>query len=227
MGENHIPVITVDGPSGVGKGTISYLLAQKLGWHLLDSGALYRLTALAALNRGVALDDEAAVAAIGRELDVEFLAQDGGEIKVILEKQDVTNDIRTEQAGENASRVAALPALREALLQRQRDFAVAPGLVADGRDMGTTVFPSAAHKFFLDASAEVRAERRYKQLKQKGFSASLRSLIEEIEQRDQRDRSRAVSPLRAAADAITIDTSHMSIDEVFSEVYSHCSQFHR
>jgi CMP/dCMP kinase len=222
-----IPVITIDGPSGVGKGTISRLLAQKLGWHLLDSGALYRLTALAASRHGVALDDEVAVASIGRELPVEFLAEGDEELKIILEKQDVTNDIRSEQAGENASRVAALPLLREALLQRQRDFAVLPGLVADGRDMGTTVFPEAVHKFFLDASAEVRAKRRYNQLKQKGFSASLRSLIEEIEQRDQRDRSRAVSPLRAADDAITVDTSLMNIDEVFNEVYSQCSEFHR
>lgn len=221
------PVITVDGPSGVGKGTISHLLAKKLGWHFLDSGALYRLTALAAVNHGVALEDEPAVADIARNLGVEFLAGGDGEIKVVLENQDVTNDIRTEQAGNNASRVAALPAVREALLQRQRDFASAPGLIADGRDMGTTVFPKAARKFFLTASAAVRAERRYKQLKEKGFDANLSSLIEEIEQRDERDRSRTTSPLRPADDAVIIDTSDKGIDEVFAEVLSHCGEIIR
>lgn len=220
-----IPVITVDGPSGVGKGTISHLLAKKLGWHFLDSGALYRLTALAAVNRGVALEDEPAVADIARSLDVEFIAGDSGEVKVILENQDVSLDIRTETAGNNASRVAALPAVREALLQRQRDFAAAPGLIADGRDMGTTVFPQASRKFFLTATAEVRAERRYKQLKEKGLDANLISLIEEIEQRDERDRTRSASPLRPADDAVTIDTSAKSIDEVFAEVLTHCGSF--
>jgi len=222
-----IPVITVDGPSGVGKGTISQLLAKNLGWHFLDSGALYRLTALAAVNRGVALEDESAVADIARTLDVEFVATDSGEVKVILENQDVSRDIRTEKAGNNASKVAALPAVREALLQRQRDFAAAPGLIADGRDMGTTVFPQAAKKFFLTASAAVRAERRYKQLKEKGFDANLNSLIEEIEQRDERDRSRSASPLRPADDAVSIDTSDKSIDEVFNEVLSHCDEIIR
>ncbi|MGM0593257.1 MAG: (d)CMP kinase [Pseudomonadota bacterium] len=217
------PVITVDGPSGVGKGTISQLLAKKLGWHFLDSGALYRLTALAALRRGVALEDEPAVAEVARTLDVAFIPTDSGGIKVILDNQDVTDDIRTEKAGNNASKVAALPAVREALLQRQRDFAQTPGLVADGRDMGTTVFPHARHKFFLTASARVRAERRYKQLKEKGFDANLSSLIEEIEQRDERDRSRSSSPLRAADDAVVVDTSDKSIDEVFAEVWSYCA----
>jgi cytidylate kinase len=218
-----IPVITVDGPSGVGKGTISQLLARKLGWHFLDSGALYRLTALAAVKRGVSLEDEQAVANIARGLDVEFIAGDDGEVEVILENQDVSLDIRTEQAGNNASKVAALPAVREALLQRQRDFAIAPGLIADGRDMGTTVFPRATRKFFLTATPAVRAERRYKQLKEKGLDANLNSLIEEIEQRDERDRTRSASPLRSADDAVTIDTSAKSIDDVFAEVLSHCA----
>lgn len=224
---NTIPVITVDGPSGVGKGTISQLLAKKFGWHFLDSGALYRLTALAALRHGVALDDEAAVAAIARTLDVKFVAAEGGDVRVMLENQDVSADIRTEQAGNNASKVAALPAVREALLQRQRDFAEAPGLIADGRDMGTTVFPQALRKFFLTASPQVRAERRYKQLKEKGLDANLSSLIEEIEQRDERDRSRSASPLRPADDAVAIDTSSKNIEQVLDEVLSHCGQIIR
>ncbi|MDH5785292.1 MAG: (d)CMP kinase [Chromatiales bacterium] len=217
-----VPVITVDGPSGVGKGTISHLLAQHFGFHFLDSGALYRLTALAALRRGVDLTDEGAVAAIATNLDVVFLHDSSGEVKILLENQDVSLDIRTEKAGNNASKVAVLPAVRAALLQRQRDFAEAPGLVADGRDMGTTVFSQASVKLFLTASAEVRAERRYKQLIEKGLDANLRGLIEEIEQRDERDRSRSTSPLRPADDAITLDTSNRSIEEVFAEALNHC-----
>jgi cytidylate kinase len=217
-----VPVITVDGPSGVGKGTISHLLAHHFGWHFLDSGALYRLTALAAQRHGVDLGDEAALAVVAAGLDVAFLPDDAGEVRVILENQDVSRDIRSETAGNNASRVAVLPAVRAALLQRQRDFARPPGLVADGRDMGTTVFAQAAVKLFLTASAEVRAQRRYKQLKEKGLSANLRGLIEEISLRDERDRTRSASPLRPADDAVTIDTSNKSIAEVFAEALSHC-----
>ena len=223
MNKQGIAVITVDGPSGVGKGTISHLLATHFSFHFLDSGALYRLTALAAQRHGVDYADELSVAKIAATLDVSFLPNDSGELKVILENQDVTNDIRTEVAGNNASKIAVLPAVREALLQRQRDFAQAPGLIADGRDMGTTVFPQADVKFFLTASAEVRAERRYKQLKEKGLDANLRGLIEEIQQRDERDRSRSASPLRPADDAITLDTSNKRIDEVFAEALSHCT----
>jgi cytidylate kinase len=222
MSAQHVAVITVDGPSGVGKGTISHLLAGHFGFHFLDSGALYRLTALAAHNHGVDFGDEEALAEIAAKLDVAFLPDDSGEVRVVLENQDVSTEIRTEIAGNNASKVAVLPAVREALLQRQRDFAKVPGLIADGRDMGTTVFPQATVKLFLTASAEVRAERRYKQLIEKGLDANLRGLIDEIRQRDERDRSRSVSPLRPAEDAITIDTSTMSIEQVFAEALRHC-----
>ncbi|GAB4294660.1 MAG: (d)CMP kinase [Thiohalomonadaceae bacterium] len=217
-----IPVITVDGPSGVGKGTISQLLTRRFGWHFLDSGALYRLTALAARRQGVAFDDEAALARVARELAVEFRPQEVGELQIFLSGQEVSRDIRTEQAGNDASRVAAVPAVREALLARQRAFLQPPGLVADGRDMGTTVFPDAPLKIFLTASAEVRAQRRYNQLKDKGLDANLRSLFVEIAERDERDRNRSVSPLRPAEDAVVIDTSTLGIEEVLAAVLAEC-----
>lgn len=217
-----IPVVTVDGPSGVGKGTISQLLTRHFGWHFLDSGALYRLTALAARRQGVAFDDEASLARAARELPVEFRPQEAGDLQIFLSGQEVSRDIRTEQAGNDASRVAAVPAVREALLARQRAFLQPPGLVADGRDMGTTVFPDAPVKIFLTASAEVRAQRRYNQLKEKGLDANLHSLFIEIAERDERDRNRSVSPLRPADDAVVIDTSALGIEEVLAAVLAEC-----
>lgn len=217
-----IPVITIDGPSGVGKGTVSQLLTRRFGWHFLDSGALYRLTALAARRQDVAFDDVDRLARVARELAVEFRPQEQGDLMIFLLGQEVSKDIRTEQAGNDASRVAAVPAVREALLERQRAFLQPPGLVADGRDMGTTVFPAAPLKIFLTASAEVRAQRRYNQLKEKGFDANLHSLFVEIAERDERDRNRTVSPLRPAADAVVIDTSTLGIDEVLAVVLAEC-----
>ena len=221
MNWNNVPVVTVDGPSGVGKGTISQLLAKRLGWHFLDSGALYRLTALAAKRKRVALDDERALGELAGSLDVHFEAGEyGGTALVFLGKQDVTNDIRTEACGSDASRVAALPSVRDALLRRQRSFRQPPGLIADGRDMGTAVFPDAPVKFFLTASPEVRAERRYKQLKPKGLGVNLPSLLQEITERDERDSNRSASPLRPAEDAIVIDTSELGVQDVFEKVMS-------
>ena len=211
------PVITVDGPSGAGKGTISHLLADALGWHLLDSGALYRVTGHACLLEGVSWDDEAAVTAVARDLDVSFTGADG-EIRVAYKGVDVSQAIRTEEGGRGASTVAAIASVREALLGRQRQFQQMPGLVADGRDMGTVVFPAAPLKFFLTASPEERARRRYKQLIAKGDNVSLPRLLEDIQERDERDSSRAVSPLLPAEDAIILDSSTMPIAEVFALV---------
>ncbi len=208
--DKSIPVITIDGPSGSGKGTISRMLAQELGYHFLDSGALYRLLALAAERRGIALDDEAALVVLSRELDIRFPAASDSE-QVLLEGVDVNNEIRTEAAGAGASRVAVLPQVRTALLARQRNFRQEPGLVADGRDMGTVVFPDAGAKIFLTASAEERARRRYNQLKEKEMNLVFEDVLADIEARDERDANRTVAPLRPAADAALVDTSELDI----------------
>lgn len=210
-----VPVVTIDGPSGSGKGTISALAAKYMGYHLLDSGALYRLTALAAMQAYIDLDQQAAVADVARHLDVTF---DAASQAVLLNGADVTQAIRAEDVGMNASKVAAYPAVRDALLVRQRAFLQMPGLVADGRDMGTAIFPEAPVKIYLTASAEARAQRRYKQLLAKGESVSLRPLLEDIRARDERDMNREVSPLMPAEDAIIIDSTDIGIDEVLKRV---------
>lgn len=212
---NHaaFSVIAIDGPSASGKGTVAARVAAKLGWHYLDSGAIYRLTGVAAGHRGLSLDDEAAVAEVARNLDAAFV-----EGVILLDGDDATDAIRSEAAGDGASRVAVLPAVRAALLQRQRDFAREPGLVADGRDMGSVVFPQAPLKVFLTASAEVRAERRYKQLIAKGESVNISQILQDIEQRDARDRARTVAPLQQLPDAKLLDTTQMTIEQAVQQV---------
>jgi cytidylate kinase len=213
-----VAILTIDGPSGSGKGTVSRAAAQALGWSLLDSGALYRLVALAGRRAGLELHDAGALARLARDFDIRFSADLEGDEQVWLDGRDVTREIRTETAGNDASKVASLPPVRAALLERQRRFAVPPGLVADGRDMGTVVFPDAQVKIFLDASADERAARRYKQLKEKGVAATLAALSREIAERDQRDIMRATSPLVASADAVLLDTTGMPVDAVIERV---------
>jgi CMP/dCMP kinase len=215
---NDVSVITIDGPSGSGKGTISREVARSLGWALLDSGALYRLVALAARQAGVSLSDAGRLGSLAERLNIRFGSNESGEEAVWLDEEDVTQAIRTEGAGNDASKVAALAPVRAALLERQRRFAVPPGLVADGRDMGTVVFPHARVKIFLTASPAERAQRRYKQLKEKGVTANLAALSLEIAERDERDSTRSASPLVASADATMLDTTGMSVDDVVERV---------
>jgi len=217
--EKLVPVLTIDGPSGSGKGTISARVANALGWHLLDSGALYRAVGFAASMAGLDLSDAEAVTRCAETTKITFRdPKDGGETRVIVNGLDATAEIRTETCGAAASAIAAIPSVRAALFDKQRSFRKAPGLVADGRDMGTVIFADAQHKVFLTASAEERAKRRYKQLKEKGLGVTLTTLLREIEARDVRDAERAVAPLKPATDAILIDSTGMSIDAVVAKV---------
>ena len=213
---SHIPVLTLDGPSGVGKGTVCLLVAKNLGWHILDSGSLYRLLALS-VGDDVDLENVTQLADLARDMQIEYVTS-GDALGIYLRGENVSEAIRTEATGVLASKVAAIPEVRQALLDKQKAFAKAPGLVADGRDMGTTVFPDAALKIFLTASTEERAKRRYKQLKDKGIDANLSQLTVELQERDERDSTRSASPLLAADDAIVIDTTNLDIDQVCKQV---------
>jgi len=223
MTSKIIPVITIDGPSGAGKGTIAQNVATELGFHILDSGSLYRLTALASLDDEIDLSEESKIAELALNLPVEFIPGTSG-LQILLRDEDVTEAIRKEDIGMRASKVAAIVKVRDALLARQRSFSEAPGLVADGRDMGTTIFPEATLKIFMTASAEIRAERRYKQLKEKGINANIAALVNDLKLRDEQDANRAVSPLKPAEDAIHIDTTEMDIDEVTQMVLTLAKQ---
>lgn len=215
---NSIPVLTIDGPSGSGKGTISRRLASHLGWHYLDSGALYRAVGVAAMKAGIDMGDEASVEACARRTQIRFADDARGEARVLVNGEDVTDELRLESTGTAASAIASMAGVRAALVQMQHDFRAVPGLVADGRDMGTVIFPDAFCKVFLTASAAERADRRHKQLMQKGVSVNLDSLLEEIVARDVRDANRALSPLKPAADAVSIDTTGVAIDAVVAQV---------
>jgi cytidylate kinase len=217
------PVITLDGPGGVGKGTVSGLLAKHLGWHYLDSGALYRLGALAAMNHGVDFDNESALAVIAEHLDIRFRQDANDKITILLEGDDVTRQIRTEEVGSNASRVASFSRVRDALLRRQRAFRTEPGLVADGRDMGTVVFTDAPLKVFLTATSEERARRRVSQLERGGEPVDYQQVLSDINLRDDRDRNRAVAPLKPAENAVLIDTTELSIEAVLDQVLQQAS----
>lgn len=218
--ESRIPVLTIDGPSGSGKGTVARLVAAELGWHLLDSGVLYRAVGLLALERDIAMTDIQALADLARDLPIRFEPTADG-VSVRLEGRIRDHDLRTEEAGTTASQVAAIPEVRDALLDRQRAFAQAPGLVADGRDMGTVVFPDAPYKVYLTASAGERAQRRHKQLMEKGVATTLAALLEEIQARDARDTGRSVAPLKAADDALCIDSTGMPVEQVVQAVLDH------
>jgi cytidylate kinase len=219
MRQKAPPVITIDGASGTGKGAVGLVLAKQLGWKLLDSGALYRVLALAAQKHGVSLDNETALHVLAEHLDVQFVANESSPLpRILLESQDVTETIRTEKMGNAASKVGALPRVRDALLSRQRAFREHPGLVTDGRDMGTVVFPDAELKIFLTASPEQRALRRHKQLKEQGISVNLGDLVEELRERDKRDQERTVAPLRPAEDAVIIDTDQLTIEQVVQRI---------
>ena len=215
-----VPVLALDGPSGSGKGTVGQILAQRLGWHFLDSGALYRTLGVAAERARVDLEDKPGLARLARDMNLRFVPRSSGDtVDVVLDGVDVGGRLRTEESGRRASILAAIPEVRQALLQKQHSFRQPPGLVADGRDMGSTVFPDAILKIYLTASPEVRAERRYKQLKEKGFDANLQRLLDEIRERDARDAGREASPLKPAENAYILDTSQLDISGVVERIY--------
>lgn len=217
---NQGPVITIDGPSGAGKGTVSQLIAERLGWHMLDSGALYRLLSLAVFHHDMSVNDVETLKVLAEHLDIQFEQSEDGKLEIILEGEIVTQAIRTEEVGNHASKLAAIPTVREGLLVRQRAFSQLPGLVADGRDMGTVVFPDAHIKIFLTASAEERAQRRLQQLQQKGETVNLPELVKTIKERDERDANRAIAPLVPAADALVIDSTDLTIEQVVEMVFA-------